>query len=160
MALFFFFIDFAALTFEITATNLKVYSRPPEDHDSAALNGYFPCGSLVFHDLSFKRSTTALSVSRVKMKRILSTHAETTAHTAAVKTRREILRDVHKGAEYKRKRGLKSQTKTGGPEGFDYKCCKLFFFAITNKQGSVQRRSLIQSKTRHQLSSRAAFISI
>ena len=34
------------------------------------------------------------------------------------------------------------------------------FFAITNKQEAVQRGSLIQSKTRHQLSSSGAFISI
>lgn len=46
-----FFIDFSALTFEMSATNLKVYSRPPEDHNSPTLNGYFPCGLLVFHDL-------------------------------------------------------------------------------------------------------------
>lgn len=33
------------------STNLKVYSRPLEDHNSTALNGYFPCGLLFFYDL-------------------------------------------------------------------------------------------------------------
>ena len=48
---FIFFIDFSALTFEMTAAKLKLYSRPLEDHHSTALNEYFPCGLFVIYDL-------------------------------------------------------------------------------------------------------------
>lgn len=70
----FFFIDFAVLTFEMTATNLKAYSRPPEDHTSTALNGYFPCGLLVFYHLVSTAQKQLSACRRFKKKNAFYPH--------------------------------------------------------------------------------------
>lgn len=101
MALFFFFfIDFAVLTFEMTATNLKAYSRPPEDHTSTALNGYFPCGLLVFYHLVSTAQKQLSACRRFKKKEkkkecILSAHTKRILSTV-VKAQPETLHDALK----------------------------------------------------------------
>lgn len=118
------------------STNLKVYSRPLEDHNSTALNGYFPCGLLFFYDLVSTKQQQ-LSACRWFLKHFIRTHLEDTEHRSqspAFESSQCAHRDAHGS--------LKSQTKTGSPRGFDYKCRKLF--AITNKQPSLQRQVLFK----------------
>lgn len=83
----------------MSATNLKVYSRPLEEQNSNALNGYFPCGLLVFYDLVSTAQQQLTACRKLKKKCILSTH--TKILNTAVKALPEILHDVHKEKKFK-----------------------------------------------------------
>lgn len=72
-----FVIDFAVPTFEMSATNLKLYSRPREDQNSTVFKWIFPMWIARLLWLSFSCTTTALSVSQVKRKCILYPHTHT-----------------------------------------------------------------------------------
>lgn len=104
----------------MTATNLKAYLRPPEEHTPTTLNGYFPCELLVFYDLV---ATAQIQLSAChgfrKNKCIFSAHTKRMLN-AAVKVQPEILHDVFKEKSKNAHRTLNGQTKTGSPEGFDY----------------------------------------
>lgn len=95
--------------------------------------------------ISTAQQFSALSMSQVFSYRILNVRVE---------DQPEMRHDVHKAkkknkveTQWDARGSLRSETKTDGPEGFDYKYRELF--AITNKQELLQRWSLIQSNTRH-----------